>query len=158
MPRARTIYSFSPVLLSCARRLYKGNEEPSLLSQMVLFVHLRLHYPENDVMFDSSCLFSEYRHSTEVAMAAIEESGSPFTFAVMKILRSNNAAYVTFTKAMYLTEHSHPKISVLIITVAAKLEKRGCIRSSLIFLVTSVLCGGISVFVMELQTIYRPPV
>lgn len=41
---------------------------------------------------------SELRRNTERALAALEESGSPYTFNVVKALKTHNAAYITFTK------------------------------------------------------------
>ncbi len=42
----------------------------------------------------------ELRRSTEVAVAALEESGSPFKHTVVRNLKTHHAAYVTFTKVV----------------------------------------------------------
>lgn len=40
----------------------------------------------------------ELRRTTEVAVAALKESGSPYKHSVVRNLRTHHAAYVTFTK------------------------------------------------------------
>lgn len=44
-------------------------------------------------------VLEELKRNTEAAVAALEESGSPYTFMVVQALRKHNLAYVTFTKA-----------------------------------------------------------
>lgn len=51
--------------------------------------------PQQDFIVQA---LEELRRSTEVAVAALEESGSPFKHTVIRNLRTHHAAYVTFTK------------------------------------------------------------
>lgn len=51
--------------------------------------------PQQDVIIRS---LDELKRNTEAAVAALEDSGSPYTFTVVRALRTHNAAYVTFTK------------------------------------------------------------
>lgn len=44
----------------------------------------------------------ELRRNTEVAVATLEESGSPFKHTVVRNLRTHHAAYITFTKVWYV--------------------------------------------------------
>eukprot|EP00903_Cladosiphon_okamuranus_P006843 g6665.t1 len=51
--------------------------------------------PQQDFIIQA---LEELRRNTEVAMAALDASGSPFKHTVVRNLRTHNAAYVTFTK------------------------------------------------------------
>lgn len=51
--------------------------------------------PQQDFIVEG---LEELRRSTEVAVAALEESGSPFKHTVVRNLKTHHAAYVTFTK------------------------------------------------------------
>lgn len=53
------------------------------------------HRSDQDVIIHA---LGELRRNTERALAALEESGSPYTFNVVKALKTHNAAYITFTK------------------------------------------------------------
>lgn len=69
-------------------------DEPALrifLKDMT--VHLK---PQQDTIIGA---LEDLRRRTEMALAEVEKSGSPYTFAVVRALRSHHLAYVTFTKA-----------------------------------------------------------
>ena len=51
--------------------------------------------PQQDVIIQA---LDELRRNTEASVAALEKSGSPYTFTVVRALRTHNAAYITFTK------------------------------------------------------------
>lgn len=51
--------------------------------------------PQQDLIVQA---LEELRRNTEVAVAALEDSGSPYKHAVVRNLRTHHAAYVTFTK------------------------------------------------------------
>lgn len=51
--------------------------------------------PQQDIIIQA---LDELRRSTDAAVTALEESGSPYKHAVVRNLRTHHAAYVTFTK------------------------------------------------------------
>lgn len=51
--------------------------------------------PQQDFVVQA---LEDLRRNTEMAVAALEESGSPFKHTVVRNLRTHHAAYVTFTK------------------------------------------------------------
>ncbi|CAM9344248.1 unnamed protein product [Ectocarpus fasciculatus] len=51
--------------------------------------------PQQDFIIEG---LDNLKKTTEVAVAALEESGSPYKHSVVRNLRTHNAAYVTFTK------------------------------------------------------------
>lgn len=51
--------------------------------------------PQQDVIIGA---LDELKLKTETAIAALEQSGSPYTYTVVRALRAHTAAYVTFTK------------------------------------------------------------
>lgn len=53
--------------------------------------------PQQDFIIQA---LEELRRNTEMAVAALEESGSPFKHTVVRNLRTHHAAYVTFTKVL----------------------------------------------------------
>lgn len=56
--------------------------------------------PQQDVIIRA---LDELRRNTEASVAALEKSGSPYTFAVVRALRTHNAAYITFTKVAQMS-------------------------------------------------------
>lgn len=61
--------------------------------------------PQQDIIVQA---LDELRRNTEVAMAALEESGSPYKHEVVRNLRTHHAAYVTFTKVIRIRSHAPP--------------------------------------------------
>lgn len=51
--------------------------------------------PQQDIIVQA---LDELRRSTDMAVAALEESGSPYKHSVVRNLRTHHAAYITFTK------------------------------------------------------------
>lgn len=64
--------------------------------------------PQQDFIIEG---LDKLKKTTEVAVAALEESGSPYKHTVVRNLRTHNAAYVTFTKVrfanIYCSVYSH---------------------------------------------------
>lgn len=72
--------------------------------------------PHQDVIVQA---LDECRRNTEAAVAALEESGSPYTFTVVRALRTHSAAYVTFTKVgVYCMVMSVGVVLALVIRMA----------------------------------------
>lgn len=81
-----------PSLISLPSFAVKTAHAATRMVQCVICGSLKCPFPHRTPVLNLQ------RRSTEAAVVAIEESGSPFTFPVLKILRSYNAAYITFTK------------------------------------------------------------
>lgn len=54
--------------------------------------------PHQDIIMRA---LDELKKNTEAAIAAIASSGSPYTIAAVRALKTHNAAYITFTKVSH---------------------------------------------------------
>lgn len=68
--------------------------EESALRIFLDDINIRLR-AQQDIIIGA---LDELKRRTDSALAAIGESGSPFTFAVLRALKSHHIAYITFTK------------------------------------------------------------